>query len=254
MLDYLAAGLIGLAVGSFLNVVITRLPQNEPLGANRSRCPHCRERIFWYDLIPLISFMVLRGRCRRCGAAIPSRYPLVELAGALLAISLWREFPHSPLLLSYFPFAMALVALSIIDLEQGLLPDAITLPGIALGLTLALILPDLDFFLALTGAVAGGGVFLGIAWIYQKWSGRAGLGGGDVKLLAMIGAFLGLASLPWVILISAALGTLAGIILILIKGEGGQDNWRTLPLPYGPFLAAGALSYLFFRDKLIGFW
>lgn len=254
MLDYLAAGLVGLAAGSFLNVVITRLPRGEAFGRGRSRCPHCRRPLPWYDLIPLLSFVLLGGRCRQCGAAIPWRYPLVELAGAVLAISLWAVFPFSPLLLAYGPLAMALVALSAIDLEHGLLPDAITLPGLAYGLGLSLILPELDFAWALAGAAVGGGLFVAIAWGYQRLTGRAGMGGGDAKLLAMIGAFLGLESIPGVILISAALGSLAGLILVLARGQGRNGAWRTIPIPYGPFLAAGALIYLFGRESLLGWW
>jgi leader peptidase (prepilin peptidase) / N-methyltransferase len=245
MLDYLVAGMVGLAVGSFLNVVITRLPQGEAFGWGRSRCPQCRFQLPWYDTIPLFSYIFLHGRCRWCGAAISRRYPGVELAGALLALALWFTFPFSPLLFAYTPFGMALIALSAIDLEQGLLPDAITLPGIGLGLLLSLIIPDLSFPSALAGALVGAAIFQGIAWSYAKWSGKQGMGGGDVKLLALIGAFLGLESLPWVIFGSAALGTLAGMITVLVRGQRQEGGWRTLPIPYGPFLAAGALIYLF---------
>jgi leader peptidase (prepilin peptidase)/N-methyltransferase len=178
---------------------------------------------------------------------------LVELAGALSGLALWAAFPYSPLLLAYVPFVMALLALSVIDLEQGLLPDAITLPGIALGLILAAFLPGLDFFEALTGAVTGGILFQAVAWGYKKWSGRPGLGGGDIKLMAMIGAFLGFESLPWVILGSATLGTLAGAALVLAKGEWQGGKWRTLQMPFGPFLAAGALVYLWGGEYLLRF-
>jgi leader peptidase (prepilin peptidase) / N-methyltransferase len=250
MLEYLLAGVVGLAVGSFLNVINTRLPRGEAVGLGRSRCPQCRRRLLWYDTIPLLSYLWLQRRCRWCGAAIPGRYPLVELAGALLAIGLWLKFPFSLLLLAYVPFSMALLALSTIDLEHGLLPDAITLPGIALALLLSLFLPGLSFSGALAGALTGAVLFQGIAWVYQKWSNRPGLGGGDVKLLAMIGAFLGLESLPWVVLCSATLGTLAGVALVLANGQVGEGNWRYTPIPFGPFLAAGALIYLFGGESL----
>jgi leader peptidase (prepilin peptidase)/N-methyltransferase len=171
----------------------------------------------------------------------------------LLAVALWTEFPYSPLLLAYGPFAVALLALSAIDVEQGVLPDAITLPGIALGLLAALVIPELSFFSALTGALVGAAVFQGISWVYQKWSGRLGMGGGDVKLMAMIGAFLGLEALPWVILLSATLGTLAGMIMVLVIGQRREGTWRALPIPYGPFLATGALIYLFGSKFLLGF-
>jgi leader peptidase (prepilin peptidase) / N-methyltransferase len=250
-MDSLLAGLVGLALGSFLNVVITRLPQGESVWGGRSRCPQCRQPIAWYDNIPLLSYVRLRGRCRSCGAAIPWRYPLVELAGGLIALALWYVFPDRLLLLAYAPFCLALVALTAIDLEHRLLPDAITLPGTILGLLLSLVLPHLSFPEAAAGALVGAALFYGVAWLYEKWAGRRGLGGGDVKMMAMIGAFLGVAALPLVILISAGLGTMTGLIRILVQGPGPQGQWRTISLPYGPFLAAGASCYLFWGERLL---
>lgn len=250
-MDSLLAVLVGLALGSFLNVVITRLPQGESVWAGRSRCPRCRSPLSWYDNIPLCSFVWLRGRCRSCGAAIPWRYPLVELAGGLMALSLWQAFPDRLLLLAYAPFGLALIALTAIDLEHRLLPDAITIPGAILGLLLALILPQLSFPEAAAGFLAGAALFSGIGWLYEKWAGRRGLGGGDVKMLAMIGAFLGVWALPLVILISAGLGALTGLIQILGQGPKARGQWRTVSLPYGPFLAAGAWCYLFWGERLL---
>jgi leader peptidase (prepilin peptidase)/N-methyltransferase len=249
--DSLLAGLVGLALGSFLNVVITRLPQGESFWGGRSRCPQCRSPLSWYDTIPLCSYVWLRGRCRSCGAAIPWRYPLVELAGGLMALTLWHTFPNKLLLLAYGPFCLALIALTAIDLEHRLLPDIITLPGIIWGLLLSLVLPQLSFPAAAAGALVGAGVFYGIGRVYEKWAGRPGLGGGDVKLLAMIGAFLGVGALPLVILVSAGLGTITGLIQVIVQGWGPRGHWRTIALPYGPFLAAGAWSYLFWGERLL---
>ena len=249
--DSLLAGLVGLALGSFLNVVITRLPQGESVWAGRSRCPQCRSPLSWYDNIPLCSYVWLRGRCRSCGAAIPWRYPLVELAGGLMALALWHTFPDKLLLLAYAPFGLALIALTAIDLEHRLLPDAITIPGIILGLLLSLVLPELSFPEAAAGALLGAALFYGVGRFYEKWAGRRGLGGGDVKMLAMIGAFLGVWALPLVILISAGLGTLTGLIRVLGQGHGARGQWRTISLPYGPFLAAGAWCYLFWGERLL---
>ncbi|MDP2046438.1 MAG: prepilin peptidase [Deltaproteobacteria bacterium] len=249
--DFLLAGLVGLALGSFLNVVITRLPQGESVWAGRSRCPQCRSPVWWYDNIPLCSYVWLRGRCRSCGAAIPWRYPLVELAGGLMGLALWHTFPDKLLLLAYAPFGLALLALSAIDLEHRLLPDAITIPGTILGLLLSLVLPQLSFPEAAAGALVGAALFFGVGRLYEKWAGRRGLGGGDVKMLAMIGAFLGVWALPLVILISASLGTLTGLIRVLGQGAGARDQWRTISLPYGPFLAAGAWCYLFWGERLL---
>ena len=250
-MDFLLAGLVGLALGSFLNVVITRLPGGDSVWGGRSRCPQCMTPLPWYDNIPLGSFVWLRGRCRSCGADIPWRYPLVELAGGLMVLALWHTFPDKLLLLAYVPFGLALIALTAIDLEQRLLPDAITIPGTILGLLLSLALPELSFQAAAAGALVGAALFYGVGWFYEKWAGRRGLGGGDVKMLAMIGAFLGVWALPIVILISAGLGTLTGLIRVLGQGREARSQWRTISLPYGPFLAAGAWCYLFWGERLL---
>jgi leader peptidase (prepilin peptidase) / N-methyltransferase len=244
-------GLFGLALGSFLNVIITRLPRGEQVWHGRSRCPHCLTRLPWYDNIPLLSYLRLRGRCRFCGAPISLRYPVVELSGCLLAVVLWSRFPLSSILIAYVPFTMALLALSAIDLEHFLLPDAITLPGIGLGLGLALVLPHIDFLEAASGAVLGGLSLWSVGWVYQKLKGKRGLGGGDVKLLAMIGAFLGPASIPLVILLSAGLGSLVGLVMAMAQGRCRHGQWQSLSLPFGPFLSAGACIYLVAGDSLL---
>lgn len=249
----LLAFLVGLALGSFLNVVATRLPGHEQFWAGRSRCPHCRTPLRWYDNLPLLSYLVLQGRCRFCGAAISWRYPLLELAGGLLALALWLRFPWSPLLLAYGPFGGVLLVLTAIDLEHRLLPDVITYPGIVLGLALSLFLPHLPFLEAVLGALLGGGIFFLTGWLYERITGKRGMGGGDVKLLAMIGAFLGVTSLPYIIFLSASLGTLGGLGLLLVGGGWRGGQWRTTRIPFGPFLAAAALLYLFFGDNIVKF-
>ena len=243
--------LVGLSLGSFLNVVATRLPAGERFWAGRSRCPHCRTTLAWRDNLPVLSFLYLRGRCRFCGAAISWRYPLLELAGGLLFLALWQQYPWSLQLIAYGPFAAALLVLTAIDLEHCLLPDAITYPGIVAGLGLALLLPSPGFWEALLGALLGGGFFLLVGWLFEKFSGKTGLGGGDVKLLAMIGAFLGVGSLPFIIFISATLGTLVGLGLTLVGGAWSGGQWRTTRIPFGPFLAVAALLYLFTGEVLL---
>jgi leader peptidase (prepilin peptidase)/N-methyltransferase len=248
----------GLALGSFLNVVITRLPQGEGFFLGRSRCPRCHTPLPWRDNLPLVSYLLLKGRCRFCEGTISRRYPAVELASGMLALALWQRFPF-PLLLVYGPFVAALVVLSAIDLEHRLLPDVITLPGIALGLLFALIFPHLTFLRAAAGALVGAAVFSGIIWAYQKLAARRGLtedaaqgmGRGDVKLLAFIGSFLGVEALPLVIFVSAALGSLAGLLLVLKLGRGQGGRWRYTAIPYGPFLAAAALIYLLAGGELL---
>lgn len=243
MLAPALAFLVGLAVGSFLNVVITRLPRDERVAAGRSRCPACGVTLAWRDNIPLLSYFLLKGRCRVCEAPIPWRYPLVEALSGALALALWLKFPGSPLLLVYGPFTAILVALTFLDLEHFWLPDRLTYPGIALGLALSLALPHLSFKNALAGAALGGLSFYLIAWGYRRLTGREGLGGGDVKLMAMIGAFLGVEALPWVVLISALLGSVAGLWAALKSKQGVHT-----PIPYGPFLGAAAIICVFWQE------
>jgi leader peptidase (prepilin peptidase) / N-methyltransferase len=238
------AGFLGLAIGSFLNVVISRLPQEEPFWVGRSRCPHCHKTLAWHDLVPLFSYIRLRGRCRFCGGPISWRYPAVELVSGLLALGLWLRFPGSGLLWVYAPFTAALVVLTVLDLQYFWLPDLITLPGIGLGLGAALILPQLNFWSALLGACLGAAVFQGVRWAYVGLTRgkRQGLGLGDVKLIALIGAVLGVEALPWVLFSSAALGSLVGLVVAWRTGQG-----RLTPIPYGPFLVVGALLFLFWN-------
>ena len=241
-MENLLVFLVGLAVGSFLNVVATRLPAGERFWIG---CSHCRAALPWYDNLPLLSYLYLRGRCRFCGAAISWRYPGLELAGGLVFLALWLQYPWSPRLLAYGPFAAALLVLTAIDLEQRLLPDAITYPGLVAGLVLAGFLPSPGFWQALLGAAVGGGFLFLTGWVYKRLTGKTGVGGGDVKLLAMIGAFLGIKSLPFIIFVSAALGSVVGLGLALASGVWREGEWRRARLPFGPFLAAAALLYLF---------
>jgi len=162
MLGTILAGLVGLTIGSVLNVIITRLPQEEPFWGGRPPCFQCQRTPPWYDLVPLLSYAWLKGQCRFCRASISWRYPAVELAAGLLALALWVRFPGSLFLLLYGPFAAALVVLTVLDVQYYWLPDAITLPGIAFGLTAALILPQVSFVYALMGALGGG--------LFFRWS------------------------------------------------------------------------------------
>lgn len=231
--------LIGLTLGSFANVIITRLPQGDPIFTKWSRCPHCRAHLPWQDKIPLLSFLFLQARCRFCGQPIPWRYPAVELLGGLLALGLWLSYPGSHLLLVYGPLVFLLLVLAFLDLEQWWLPDVLTFPGIGLGLVLAPLFSEITMIDAVAGAVAGWLFLETIRWGYKRLTGRDGMGGGDPKLLALIGAFLGLEPLPWIIFSSAGLGLIAGIIIAIRHRSG-----RLTPMPYGPFLILATISYL----------
>jgi leader peptidase (prepilin peptidase) / N-methyltransferase len=236
------AGLAGLAVGGLLNLVITRLPQEEPFWSGPCRCSRCRGPLPWYNLIPLAG--LARRHCPSCGAPLPLRYPAVDAAATLFAMALWLRFPWSPLLWLYGPFTAALLVLTVLDLQYFWLPDLITLPGAVLGLAAAAAFPHLNFPKALLGAIAGWAFFQAVQWIYEKATRGAhqGVGGGDAKLMAFIGAVLGVQALPWVLVSGATLGGLAGLVMVLRRDQG-----RLAPLPYGPFLAVGAWSFLFFR-------
>ena len=232
----LVVALLGLAVGSFLNVCIHRLPRGASVVAPGSHCPACRRPIRWFDNVPVVSYVVLRGRCRACRTPIGPVYPLVELATAGLFLLQWQALGLQPLLAVRLAFTAALVVLFVVDLRHHLLPDAITLPGIAVGLTCSLGLEPGGFD-ALAGALGGGGALLGIAKAYALVRGREGLGMGDVKMLAMIGAFLGLP----LAFVTLAWGSLAGAAVGIGMMRSAGVDWQH-PLPFGSFLAVAAVA------------
>ena len=240
----------GAMVGSFLNVVIHRVPRGESVVTPRSRCPSCQHEISWWENIPVVSWLLLRGRCRGCGEAISFRYVLVEILAALLAGLLFFRFGPTVIFLFFTYFALNLLALTYIDLDHQLLPDRLTLSGLGIGLLGApFVLPGAPgpaFLFALQGALVGGGLLYGVAWAYEKMTGRQGMGGGDIKFLAMIGAFLGWEGA----LLSLFLGSLAGSLigLALMLGRGAN---RRLALPFGPFLAIGALVTLLWGPQIL---
>ena len=241
---------LGAMVGSFLNVVIARLPQEgKSVVFPPSHCPACQAAIRWYDNIPLVSFILLRRRCRSCQAPISWRYPAVELAMALLSLALFSRVGLSVAFGIYFLYIAALLAIIFIDAEHQIIPDVISLPGIGLGLVLAFANPFVGWQDAAIGILAGGGSFYLIAWVYYLVTKREGMGGGDIKLLAMIGAFQGWQALPFVVFISSLLGTVVGIGAMVKQRKGG----RTV-IPYGPFLAIASLLYLFFRREILLFF
>jgi leader peptidase (prepilin peptidase)/N-methyltransferase len=239
---------LGLAVGSFLNVCIHRLPRGESLALPPSRCPACEYRLRWFDNIPLVSYALLAGRCRKCRNPISIRYPLVELATMALFVIHGEVFGWSALLVPRLLFACAMIVLFAIDLEHHLLPNVITLPAIAIGLISSAVLPP-GIVDALIGVVVGGGVLWLIGEAYFRYSGHEGMGGGDVKMLAMIGAFLGWKLVLVTLVLSSVAGSLIGLFVILIK-RGGMKY----ALPYGTFLALGALVASLAGDRIVNWY
>ena len=245
-----SALVLGAVVGSFLNVVIARLPAwmdgaEESIIWPASRCPKCKTPIAWYDNIPVVSFLLLGGRCRACREKISRRYPLVEVMMALLAWGLLWRFGLSWEWLVYFIFSAALLAVFFIDLDHQLIPDLISLPGIVLGFAASFVVGEVDWISSGLGLLLGGGVFYLVALGYYLVTRREGMGGGDIKLLAMLGAFLGWQSLPFIILASSLLGLVVGIGAMIRQGKGGRSV-----IPFGPFLITAAWLWLFFPKQV----
>jgi leader peptidase (prepilin peptidase)/N-methyltransferase len=232
---------LGSTVGSFLNVCIYRIPEGLSIVRPRSRCPQCGAPIAWYHNVPILSWVLLKGRCATCRAPFSVRYPLVEaLTGTLFALFFYR-FGFHPLTPVALLLVAALVVISFIDLDHQIIPDVISLPGIPVGFLCAFLVPWVSWTDSLLGILLGGGSLLAIALGYEFLTKKEGLGFGDVKLLAMLGAFLGWTSIFPIIFIGSLLGTLVGVPLMLIRGAD-----RKLALPFGPFLSAAALIHLFF--------
>jgi len=229
-----AAAAFGAVIGSFLNVVIYRLPLQKSVVWPSSACPHCARELMWYENIPVLSYLALRGRCRTCGAGISLQYPLVEAITALMFAAAWWYFGPGPLLASRLIFGGALLVLFAIDLEHHLLPNAITLPGIVVGFVFSLFTAP-GWRSSLIGLAVGGGVLWAIAEAYYRIRHEEGLGMGDVKMLAMVGAFLGWPLTLLTLMLASVSGTIIGMILIVTK-RGGMKY----ALPFGTFIALGA--------------
>ncbi len=244
--SFLIAFLFGIVVGSFLNVAILRIPQpGQSVVYPPSHCPECQTPLKWYDNIPLLSFIILRRKCRYCQCPISWQYPVIELAMGLLSMALLHSFPFPWPFIGFFLFTAALLVIIVIDFKHQLIPDIISLPGIILGFAFSFLNPSLSWSDSGLGILFGGGILFLIAYGYYFFTKRVGMGGGDIKLLAMIGAFLGYQSLPFVIFSSSLLGTVAGVWAMVQQKKGGQTV-----ISYGPFLAAGALIYLFFEPQI----
>ncbi|MDR2406464.1 MAG: prepilin peptidase [Deltaproteobacteria bacterium] len=269
---------LGLSVGSFLNVVIYRLPR-EGLSIwrpSRSFCPNCQNQLRWHDNIPVLGYILLKGRCRYCQSPISVRYPLVELLSGILALSLYLRYGLSVEFLFYWYFVSALTAIAFIDSELMLIPDVLVIPTCFLGVALALIVPNPDLtgellwnkllsagwnrrLISLLGSILG--LRLGFLSLYlsskayKLWRGRDGLGAGDPPLLGMIGIFLGWRSIFPILFLSSVIGLLS-VILTLFSGKlptsrKGREGLSAMRIPFGPFLVLSALFWLFYGERII---
>jgi leader peptidase (prepilin peptidase)/N-methyltransferase len=263
--------LFGLVFGSFANVCIWRLPRNEEVVLKPSHCPECNAFIKWYHNIPLLSYLMLRGKCSSCGKRIPLRYPAVELLSGLFFVAAYIKFGLDYRLIGYLPFLWAMLAISAIDIEHYIIPDILSLPGIVLGLALAglasfrlplhlsvfgyddpfFILPIFD---GLLGAAIGGGFIWLSAWAGEKIFKQEAMGGGDIKLAAMIGAFLGWQAVLMSLFLAFLTGTLAGLPLLLtghlkkpsqVFPDNPDKREERAMIPFGPFLALGGVMSIF---------
>jgi len=236
----------GTIIGSFLNVCIHRLPQGKSIVVPPSHCPRCKTPIRFYDNIPLASFIILQGKCRGCKAPISFRYPLVEFLMGLFSLILLLRFGISTLYLIYLSFFASLTLVSFIDLPHKIIPDLISLPGIVIGLVISLLHPQMSLKDSLIGVLLGGGSLYVVASVYHLVTKREGMGGGDVKLLAMIGAFIGWKGVLFTILCSSLIGTMVGVTLMLVSSADSK-----YAVPFGPFLSLGAIIYVLWGEALI---
>jgi len=241
--------LFGLCIGSFLNVCIHRIPASQSIVFPGSSCPRCAAPIRFYDNIPLLSYLWLLGKCRNCRSPISIRYPLVELLTGFFALSVYLKFGLSLPALIYFAFIAVLILITFIDLDHRIIPDVLSLPGIAVFFLAGLALPHLHWLDALLGIVVGGGSLYLVALVYYLLTHKEGMGGGDIKLLAMIGAMVGWKGVLFTIFVSSAVGTIAGLAVMLLT----RQNLK-LAIPFGPFLAIGATVYLFFGPSVLSWY
>ena len=249
VISIVVLSLLGLIVGSFSNVCIYRIPRNESVIYPASHCPKCRTKIKPIDNIPLLSYILLKGRCRNCGSKISIQYPVVEFLTGLIYLIIYLIYGLSVQSLVYIILSSALIIIAFIDLQEQMIPDVISLPGIVVGLILSFIVPYISFINSALGALVGGGIILIIAWVGSIIFKKEAMGGGDVKLAAMIGAFLGLRYIIISLFLGFFLGALIGIILIMTKIKKREDA-----IPFGPFIVLGSLITLLCGEKILSWY
>jgi leader peptidase (prepilin peptidase) / N-methyltransferase len=249
---------LGGIFGSFINVVIYRLPRDESIVRPGSHCPACNAPIRWYDNIPVFSYLALRGRCRRCAQPISLRYPLVELICAVLCWTLFQHLGLSIRLATLAPFSLALVAITFIDIDSFYIPDVISLPGIALGVGLAVLTGEPTWRDSLMGLCGGAGILTLVLLAFKLVMRREGMGWGDVKLLGFMGAVLGVWAIPAIILLGSLQGIVIGSLWLWYSkrheaeiAARSDDDIPSGAVPFGPFLTLGALEWIFAQERLL---
>jgi leader peptidase (prepilin peptidase)/N-methyltransferase len=244
---FILTGVLGLAIGSFLNVLIYRLPRKKPIVLARSVCTRCGNRLMWYHNIPLVSFACLGGRCAYCTRKISWRYPIVEAVNGLLYVYFLWQFGLTEQFFVFAFLSSVLLAIFFIDLDHQIIPDSFTLPGIGIGLAVSLIPGGLSPLSSLIGLLVGGGSLYIIAilgdWIFKKES----MGGGDIKMAAMLGAFLGWQKVLFIFISAAAIGLVVSIAVMIFSKRMREERI----IPFGPFLSAAAVLAIVYGDQLI---
>nr|WP_320116437.1 prepilin peptidase [uncultured Desulfuromonas sp.] len=246
ILIFFSIFMAGAIVGSFLNVCIYRIPLGLSVVFPPSHCKKCNKSLYWYHNIPIISFILLRGRCAFCGEKYSWRYPGIEILNAVLYCLVFYYWRYSLETLVLLLFVSLLVVVTFIDFDHQIIPDIITYPGIIVGFFCSFLIPSLHWLDSIFGVLIGGGCLLVIAYCYELIAKKEGMGGGDIKLLAMIGSFCGWQAILPVVFIGSLLGTLVGVPLMFFRKKDS-----TMALPFGPFLAFGALIYVFWGRGLI---
>ncbi|MBI3871649.1 MAG: prepilin peptidase [candidate division Zixibacteria bacterium] len=241
---------LGLAIGSFVNVLIYRLPKHESIFWPRSRCPSCKHVIRWHHNIPVLSWLILRGRCAFCGKRIGAIYPGVELICALLFAAFYARYGVSFTTLGFWYMAATLLAVFFIDLEHQIIPNKLTYPGVVVGVATAFVSAHLTVLQSLLGVLAGVALFAGIAFLGRLLFKEESMGGGDVKLAAMLGAFLGAGKMMIVLVLSAAIGLVISLAVMLVSPRLRQERL----VPFGPFLAIATLVVAFFGESIVGYY
>jgi leader peptidase (prepilin peptidase)/N-methyltransferase len=243
------AFILGLCIGSFLNVCIYRIPASKSIVSPGSTCMSCNQPIRFYDNIPVISYLLLRGRCRYCKTPFSLRYPLIELLSGLFALGVFLRWGLSLESLIYYGFIAVLVVITFIDIDHYIIPDVISLPGIPVGVIASFFLPEMTFKASILGLLMGGGILFAVAWAYEHIAHKEGMGGGDIKLLAMIGAFIGWKGVLVTLFTGSIVGTLAGGVVMIYTRSSLK-----LKIPFGPFLAIGAMMHIFFGQELLNWY